>query len=75
MKYNSGILLSIFLYVDDLILIYNKKELTINTLKGSFYWEVGIGKDFEFGDARIHCTQFLLDSTIQVIETNLMREY
>ena len=54
---------------------YNKKDLTINTFKGSKFWEVGIGKDFEFADCRIHCTQFLLDSTIQVIENNLLSEY
>ena len=53
----------------------NKKDLTINTLKSSLYWEVGLGKDFEWEDIRISCSQFLLDSTIQVIENNLMSEY
>ena len=53
---------------------YNKKDLTINTFKSSLYWEVGLGKDFEWEDIRIHCSQFLLDSTIQVIENNLMSE-
>ena len=54
---------------------YNKKDLTINNFKKSLYWEVGLGTDFDFGDIRIHCTQFLLESTIQVIENNLLSEY
>ena len=53
---------------------YNKKDLTINTLKGSLYWEVGLGTDFECEDIRIHCSQFLLESTIQVIENNLLSD-
>ena len=53
---------------------YNKKDLTINTFKGSLYWEVGLGTDFDCGDIRIHCSQFLLESTIQVIENNLMSD-
>ena len=54
---------------------YNKKALTINTFKGSLFWEVGLGTDFDYGDIRIHCSQFLLESTIQVIENNLLSEY
>ena len=54
---------------------YNKKDLTINTFKSSLYWEVGLGTDFNYGDIRIHCSQFLLESTIQVIENNLLSEY
>ena len=54
---------------------YNKKALTINTFKSSLYWEVGLGTDFDCRDIRIHCSQFLLESTIQVIENNLMSEY
>ena len=54
---------------------YNKKDLTINTFKSSLYWEVGLGTDFDYGDIRIHCSQFLLESTIQVIENNLLSEY
>ena len=53
---------------------YNKKDLTINTFKSSLYWEVGLGTDFDYGDIRIHCSQFLLESTIQVIENNLLSE-
>ena len=53
---------------------YNKKDLTINTLKNSLYWEVGLGTDFDYGDSRIHCSQFLLESTIQVIENNLLSD-
>ena len=53
---------------------YNKKDLTINTFKGSLYWEVGLGTDFDYGDIRIHCSQFLLQSVIQVIENNLMSD-
>ena len=53
---------------------YNKKDLTINTFKGSRYWEVGLGTDFDYRDIRIHCSQFLLESTILVIENNLMSE-
>ena len=51
---------------------YNKKDLSINTLKNSRYWEVGLGTDFDYGDIRIHCSQFLLQSVIQVMENNLM---
>ena len=51
---------------------YTKKDLTINTFKSSLYWEVGLGTDFDYGDIRIHCSQFLLESTIQVIENNLL---
>ena len=54
---------------------YNKKALTINTFKGSLFWEVGLGTIFDCGDIRIHCSQFLLESTIQVIENNLLSEY
>lgn len=54
---------------------YNKKDLTINTFKASLYWEVGLGTDFDYRDLRIHCSQFLLESTIQVIKNNLMSEY
>ena len=53
---------------------YNKKDLTINTFKSSLYWEVGLGTDFDYGDIRIHCSQFLLQSVIQVIENNLMSD-
>ena len=53
---------------------YNKKDLTINTFKNSLYWEVGLGTDFDYGDIRIHCSQFLLQSTIQVIENNLLSD-
>ena len=53
---------------------YNKKDLTINTFKGSLFWEVGLGTDFNYGDIRIHCSQFLLESTIQVIKNNLLCE-
>ena len=51
---------------------YSKKALTINTFKSSLYWEVGLGTDFDYGDIRIHCSQFLLESVIQVMENNLM---
>lgn len=54
---------------------YNKKDISINTLKNSRYWEVGLGTDFDYRDIRIHCSQFLLESTILVIENNLMSEY
>ena len=54
---------------------YNKKDLTINTFKSSLYWEVGLGTNFDCSDIRIHCSQFLLESTIQVIENNLLSEY
>ena len=54
---------------------YNKKDLTINTFKGSLYWEVGLGTDFNYGDIRVHCTQFLLQSVIQVMKYNLMSKY
>ena len=54
---------------------YNKKDLTINTLKKSRYWEVGLGTDFDYRDIRICCSEFLLQSTIQVMENNLMSEY
>ena len=53
---------------------YNKKDLTINTFKNSLYWEVGLGTDFDYGDIRIHCSQFLLQSTIQVIGNNLLSD-
>ena len=53
---------------------YNKKDLTINTFKSSLDWEVGLGTDFDYGDIRIHCSQFLLQSTIQVIENNLLSD-
>ena len=53
---------------------YNKKDLTINTFKASLYWEVGLGTDFECEDIRIHCSKFLLQSTIQVMENNLMSD-
>ena len=54
---------------------YNKKDLTIANYKNSYYWEVGLGSDFDYSDLRIHCSQFLLKSTIQVIKNNLMSEY
>ena len=54
---------------------YNKKDLTINTFKGSLYWEVGLGTDFDYNDIRIHCTPFLLQSVIQVMQYNLMSKY
>ena len=54
---------------------YNKKDLTINTLKKSRYWEVGLGTDFDYRDIRICCSEFLLQSTIQVIDNNLLSEY
>ena len=54
---------------------YNKKDLTINTFKGSLFWEVGLGTDFNYGDIRVHCTQFLLQSVIQVMKCNLMSKY
>ena len=54
---------------------YNKKDLTITNYKNSYYWEVGLGSDFDYSDLRIHCSQFLLKSTIQVIKNNLMSEY
>ena len=53
---------------------YRKKDLTINNFKSSLYWEVGLGTDFDYGDIRIHCSQFLLESTIQVIENNLLSD-
>ena len=53
---------------------YNKKDLTINTFKSSKFWEVGLGTDFECEDIRIHCSQFLLESTIQIIENNLLSD-
>ena len=54
---------------------YTKKDLAINTFKKSLYWEVGLGTNFDYGDIRIHCSQFLLKSTIQVMKNNLMSEY
>ena len=54
---------------------YNKKDLAIKNFKNSYYWEVGLGTDFDYRDLRIHCSQFLLESTIQVIKNNLMSEY
>jgi hypothetical protein len=53
---------------------YNKKDLTINTFKKSMYWEIGLGTEFDCEDIRICCSQFLLDSTIQVIENNLLSD-
>lgn len=54
---------------------YSKKDLTINTLKKSRYWEVGLGTEFDYRDIRICCSEFLLQSAIQVIENNLLSEY
>ena len=54
---------------------YNKKDLTINNFKGSRYWEVGLGTDFDYRDIRICCSEFLLQSAIQVIENNLLSEH
>ena len=53
---------------------YNKKDLTINNFKGSYYWQVGLGTDFDYVDKRIHCSQFLLKSAIQVMKNNLMSD-
>ena len=53
---------------------YNKKDLTIANYKNSYYWEVGLGSDFDYRAMRIHCSQFLLESTIQVIENNLLSD-
>ena len=75
-----------YIYIDNKIVLkgvykffrrygYTKKDLTINTFKSSLYWGVGLGTNFDCGDIRIHCSQFLLESTIQVIENNLIREY
>ena len=50
----------------------NKKDLTINTLKGTQFWEVGIGTDFDCDDIRINCCQFLLEATFLTIDNNLM---
>ena len=50
----------------------NKKDLTINTLKGTQFWEVGIGTDFDCDDIRINCCQFLLEATFFTIDNNLM---
>ena len=54
---------------------YTKKDIIIKDYKNSYYWEVGLGTDFDFIDKRIHCSQFLLESAIQVIKNNLMSEY
>ena len=51
---------------------YNKKDLTINTLKGTQFWEVGIGTDFDCDDIRINFSQFLLEATFLTIDNNLM---
>lgn len=51
---------------------YRKKDIYINTFKSSMEWEVGLGSDFDYGDERICCGDFLLQSVIQVIEDNLL---
>lgn len=50
----------------------NKGEVSIKQSKHSHYWEVGIGKDFEFGDCRISCKEFLLEAIIVVTKNNLI---
>ena len=50
----------------------NKGEVLIKQSKYSHYWEVGIGKDFEFGDCRISCKEFLLEAIIVVTRNNLI---
>ena len=51
---------------------YTKKDITIESYKYSHSWEVGLGTDFDYIDKRIHYSQFLLESTILVIENNLL---
>lgn len=50
----------------------NKGEVYIKQSKYSRYWEVGLGKDFEFGDCRISCKEFLLEAIIEVTRNNLI---
>ena len=50
----------------------NKGEVSIKQSKYSHYWEVGIGKDFEFGDCRITCKEFLLEAIIVITRDNLI---
>lgn len=50
----------------------NKGDVHIKQSKYSHYWEVGIGKDFEFGDCRVSCKEFLLEAIIEVTRNNLI---
>lgn len=50
----------------------NKGDVHIKQSKYSHYWEVGIGKDFDFGDCRISCKEFLLEAIIEVTRNNLI---
>lgn len=50
----------------------NKGDVHIKQSKYSRYWEVGLGKDFEFGDCRISCKEFLLEAIIEVTRNNLI---
>src|SRR5574344_64358 len=50
----------------------NKGEVHIKQSKYSHYWEVGIGKDFDFGDCRVSCKEFLLEAIIVVTRNNLI---
>ena len=50
----------------------NKGDVHIKQSKYSHYWEVGIGKDFDFGDCRVSCKEFLLEAIIVVTRDNLI---
>ena len=52
----------------------NKGGVLIKQSKYSYYWEVGIGKDFDYDDvgSRIFCCKYLLESVINIIRYNLV---
>lgn len=52
----------------------NKGDVLIKQSKYSYYWEVGIGKDFDYDDvgSRIFCCKYLLESVINIIRYNLI---
>ena len=50
----------------------NKGDVHIKQSKYSHYWDVGIGKDFDFGDCRVSCKEFLLEAIIVVTRNNLI---
>jgi hypothetical protein len=68
---NDIVLKGVYKFFKEL-LDYRKKDIYINTFKSSMEWEVGLGQDLDYGDERICCGQFLLESVIQVIENNIL---
>ena len=53
---------------------YRKKYIYINNFKGTMEWEVGLVTDLSYEDIRVHSSQFLLQSTIQIIEDVILDE-